>query len=62
MNNTFKKDSKHCNHDPNLKGTTLIKSPKCKMVNPPVFEFFCPCCKKVLKFGLNAAGKYYEAD
>jgi hypothetical protein len=49
-----------CKHDPNLKDTTLIKSSKYKMVNPQIYEFFCPCCKKVFKFGMNASGKYYE--
>lgn len=49
-----------CKHDPNLKDTTLVKSFKYKMVNPQVFDFFCPCCKKVVKFGINASGKYYE--
>lgn len=51
-----------CKHDPNLNGTTLIKSLKYKMINPQVFDFFCPCCKKVFKFGINASGKYYEVN
>ena len=51
-----------CKHNPNLNGTTLVKNSKYKMVNPQVFDFFCPYCKKVFKFGINAAGKYYEVD
>lgn len=49
-----------CKHDPNLKGTTLVKNSKYKMINPQTFDFFCPCCKKIFKFGINASGKYYE--
>lgn len=49
-----------CKHDPNLKDTTLLKSFKYKMVNPQVFDFFCPCCKKIFKFGIDTSGKYYE--
>ena len=51
-----------CKHNPNLKDTTLVKSSKYKMVNPQILDFFCPCCKKVIKFGINASGKYYEVN
>lgn len=51
-----------CKHDPNLKDTTLVKSMKYKMINPQTYDFFCPCCKKVIKFCINTSGKYYEVN
>jgi len=49
-----------CKHDPNFNNTTLIKNSKYKMINPQIFDFFCPCCKKTFKFSKDAFGKYCE--
>lgn len=57
LNNT--QSDKNCNHNPNDKGTTLIKTGKYKMVNPQIVDFFCPCCKKVFQFK-RLTSKYEE--
>ena len=47
------KNDENCNHDPNLKDTSLKRINKRVMVHPERADFFCPICKKAFRFGIN---------
>ena len=51
-------DGLKCNHELDLEGTTLIQLNRRTMVSPAVIDYFCPCCKKFFKYGLNKDNNY----
>ena len=45
--------SQKCNHDPNLKDTSLKRLNKRIMIHPELADFFCPICKRAFRFEVS---------